>query len=182
MTKQQTRELFLQKRDAFDATCDVQDRLTSSLVKFLKSESGVWAGYRAMRSEADPKEAIECSSHLKWVYPRVDGEQLEFLEIGENSWKMNEWGVEEPLENNRVIEKSEINGYLVPGIAFHRSGHRVGYGKGYYDRELSKRTSKKVGVCYSVQIADQSFETSAHDIPVEYIATEEGILEVQRRD
>ncbi|MEG2597572.1 MAG: 5-formyltetrahydrofolate cyclo-ligase, partial [Oscillospiraceae bacterium] len=39
---------------------------------------------------------------------------------------------------------------VLPGLGFDLQGFRLGYGKGYYDRFLSKYTGKNIGVCYNV--------------------------------
>lgn len=50
----------------------------------------------------------------------------------------NKWGIPEPITTGlTLIEPSAIDLVLVPLLAFDRQGHRVGYGKGYYDRFLA---------------------------------------------
>ncbi len=68
---------------------------------------------------------------------------------------------------------------LVPLAAFDRSGHRIGYGKGHYDRAISAigagRALHLIGVAYSVQEVDcVPFEE--HDHPLDLIVTEAGVI------
>ncbi|MEI2385006.1 5-formyltetrahydrofolate cyclo-ligase [Breoghania sp. JC706] len=68
---------------------------------------------------------------------------------------------------------------LVPMAAFDRVGHRIGYGKGHYDRAIeaisARRTLRLIGVAYSVQeIETVPFED--HDRPLDTIVTEAELI------
>jgi 5-formyltetrahydrofolate cyclo-ligase len=64
---------------------------------------------------------------------------------------------------------------IVPMLAVDRRGFRVGYGKGYYDYFLSRMDTVTVGVCFGDEIVDW-VPNEAHDVPVQYIATENGVI------
>jgi len=64
---------------------------------------------------------------------------------------------------------------LVPGIAFRRDGHRIGYGGGYFDRFLADYQGISIGLAFEMQIRDD-WEPSPHDIPAKHIVTEHGII------
>ncbi|MBV9217772.1 MAG: 5-formyltetrahydrofolate cyclo-ligase, partial [Acidobacteria bacterium] len=49
----------------------------------------------------------------------------------------NKWGIREP-DGDQTAGPDEFDIVLVPLVAFDHVGHRVGYGKGYYDRFLAK--------------------------------------------
>jgi len=49
----------------------------------------------------------------------------------------NRWGIPEPLAPTHPIPATDVDLVLVPLLAFDMTGHRVGYGKGYYDRFLA---------------------------------------------
>ncbi|UII33510.1 5-formyltetrahydrofolate cyclo-ligase [Fulvivirga ulvae] len=58
----------------------------------------------------------------------------------------NKWGIPEPVEGE-AADIEEIDLVLVPLISFDKLGHRIGYGKGFYDRFLKKVPhAKKVGL------------------------------------
>ncbi len=60
---------------------------------------------------------------------------------------------------------------IVPGIAFDKSGGRLGYGKGYYDRFLENFSGISIGLCYNMLIEDM-LPLEEYDIRVDYIVTE----------
>lgn len=68
---------------------------------------------------------------------------------------------------------------IVPAIAFDKSGYRLGYGKGYYDRFLSKFNGISIGVSYDECIA-QKICADSFDIPVDYIITQSGVLSIKQ--
>lgn len=77
------------------------------------------------------------------------------------------WPVEAPLEL-----------VLTPGVAFDRSGNRLGFGKGYYDLFFATLpyTPTKIGLAYDFQIAPK-IPTERHDIKMNYIITPSEIIE-----
>jgi 5-formyltetrahydrofolate cyclo-ligase len=102
--------------------------------------------------------------NVETVVPRIDREknELESLSYGpDTELKHNRWQIGEPIHNDR-IEPAEIDMVLVPLICFDARGHRVGYGKGYYDRLLSRcrPDCKTIGLCMFPPIDEIS---DAHD-------------------
>ena len=69
---------------------------------------------------------------------------------------------------------------LVPALAFDKSGYRLGYGKGYYDRFIKKFIIISVGLCYNEFLSD-ALPVEEHDEAVDYIATESEIICLNRR-
>lgn len=62
---------------------------------------------------------------------------------------------------------------LVPGLVFDHHGHRIGRGKGYYDRWLARHPSVvRVGLCYDVQVHPGRLIPAAHDMPMHHLLTE----------
>ena len=59
---------------------------------------------------------------------------------------------------------------IIPGMAFDAEGHRLGRGKGYYDRFLAKLSPRtyKIGLCFSWQLVDY-MPTNEHDIPMDEV-------------
>ena len=67
---------------------------------------------------------------------------------------------------------------FVPGSVFDRSGNRMGYGKGYYDRFLAGRKDLyKIGICYDFQWQDK-ISCQKWDVPMDAIISEKGIKRI----
>ena len=64
---------------------------------------------------------------------------------------------------------------LVPGLAFTKNGHRLGRGKGCYDRFLSNYQGVAIGLCFEEQIVKNVFN-EAHDEQMNFIITEKNIF------
>ena len=71
----------------------------------------------------------------------------------------------------------EIDLLIVPGSVFGRNKHRIGYGKGYYDRFIEKTndTCTKVGICFSDNLID-AVPYSEFDKKLDIIITENEII------
>lgn len=90
-------------------------------------------------------------------------------------------GIREPGPEAPEIEPDAV---IVPLLAFDRAGGRLGYGGGFYDRTLAAlrlhKTVTAIGVAYAGQELPEVPE-EAHDQPLDAIATEQGVLMVNRR-
>lgn len=74
-------------------------------------------------------------------------------------------------------DKRQIEIALVPGVAFDRKGHRLGYGLGFYDRFLKTLPKKtvKIGLAYDFQLIER-LPIEIHDIPVDIVVTESKVV------
>ncbi len=93
------------------------------------------------------------------------------------------WHQDNPLEDagfgtlapGPSAGEAEPDFVLVPLLAFDRSGARLGYGQGHYDRTLadlrSRRAVETAGIAFSVQEID-AVPVEGHDVPLDWILTE----------
>ena len=79
------------------------------------------------------------------------------------------FGIMEPT-GELFTDYAAIDVAIIPGMAFDDEGHRLGRGKGYYDRFLAKLspTTYKIGLCFSWQRVDH-VPTDDHDIPMDEV-------------
>lgn len=64
---------------------------------------------------------------------------------------------------------------LVPGLAFDRSGNRLGYGRAYYDQFLAGTKALKIGLAFALQIVEE-VPVAPHDQRVDMIITEQEVI------
>ncbi len=88
-------------------------------------------------------------------------------------FKRGSFSVMEP-QSTDIADMAMTEVVLVPGIAFDKSGARVGFGKGCYDMLLERYNGVKIGVCYDFQICDE-IPADTHDVRMDYILTETGL-------
>lgn len=165
------------------------DSLVARLSDFLKNQSGIWAAFEPVGFEPDIRHAVVQSTHLTWVYPRVDGDTLKFYKVGSREDLIeNKWQILEPNPDRAVlVHVSELSGLLIPGLAFDETCSRLGRGRGFYDRALEEifnhhqnlKTSAplKIGVALERQVSVTALPVDPHDIVMDRVITESRILE-----
>ena len=111
------------------------------------------------------------------VIPKiVDDNRLEhFLLNDQTPLKNNRWGIPEPL-GGITINPKQIEVVFVPLLVFDQQGHRVGYGKGYYDRFLDQcsESTLKVGLTFFDPVTKID-DIETHDISLDFALTPERI-------
>ena len=92
------------------------------------------------------------------------------------------YGIREPLASAPVWtpQPNEKAVCLLPGILYGRDGHRIGYGKGYYDRYFSDKQVLKIGVTYSEFILPK-IPSGRFDLAADVLVSEKQILTVDAR-
>ena len=101
--------------------------------------------------------------------PKIYGDTMKFLYLDDLSKvEKNDMGIPEPIADEPVAEDKTAL-VLMPGLAFTKSGDRMGYGGGFYDRFLAEEPNHPtVALCYEFQIVD-SLPTEEYDIPVDMV-------------
>ena len=84
------------------------------------------------------------------------------------------YGMMEPDADCPVLDKAAIQTALIPGLAFDRSGGRLGRGGGYYDRWLADFRGFTVALCRAVQLLD-AVPLAGHDRRVDLVVTACGL-------
>ena len=91
-------------------------------------------------------------------------------------------GTQEPsLERRKKINPKSFDLVIVPGVAFDRQGGRIGHGKGYYDRFLEHSSAFRLALAFDFQLLE-TLPTELHDVPMNAILTESGIVQTNARE
>ena len=148
----------------------------------LIKNADIVLSYVSVRDEADTRMLLNflLDSGKSTAVPRCrENGEMDFFAINDiNSMALSPYGIPEPEYNEDLII-NDFNGAvcIVPGLAFDKNGKRIGYGAGYYDRYLENKGIVTAGLCYSELLFD-SVPSEAHDISVDYIITEKGLIEI----
>lgn len=129
--------------------------------------------YNSFGTEADTHLIIaELLSLGKKVFlPKVDGEDIVACEIADlEGLTVGSFGIGEPCGKPF---KGKIDVTVIPLLAVNEDGYRIGYGKGFYDRYLKGRKTKKIGLGYAFQI--ENFNADKWDQKLDCFVCEKGI-------
>lgn len=110
------------------------------------------------------------------VIPKVVGKQMKFFEHTPSHVLLeNTMGIREPDEHASEILLNTVDLCIVPGRAYMRSGYRVGWGGGFYDRALVEFSGATLSIAFAIQVVEV-FEVEAFDQPVDTIVTEDEVI------
>ncbi|MDR3672399.1 MAG: 5-formyltetrahydrofolate cyclo-ligase [Holophaga sp.] len=132
------------------------------------------ASFGPFGSEVDLRPLAQANPGLILFFPRVAGLDPPRLTWGPGPLEPGTWGLQEPATAPHALPPVQL--LLVPGLAFAADGHRLGYGKGFYDAVLAALPGEVavLGVGFELQRCDQ-LPVSPLDLPVQGLASEAGI-------
>jgi 5-formyltetrahydrofolate cyclo-ligase len=136
--------------------------------------------YSPIHQEVDTELIVRSAweSGKRVAFPVVVGHELVFREVQDiSSLQRGAFGILEPCPTGRIAMPEETDILVLPGIAFDLNGHRIGYGKGYYDKTLHRIEGhgKIVGLCYDFQLVDEILGES-HDVKMDLIITDKRVV------
>ena len=175
MYKNELRSLMRQRKRQFtqQQLCELSLPIIDHLRSLLSSANTIVA-YYSLDDEVDTHGLIdELLADGKTVYlPRVvsDDEMVLCRYTGADSLSKGAFCIMEPI-GELMPNDTHIDAVLVPGMAFDTEGHRLGRGKGYYDRFLTSLTRplpQLIGVCFDFQKVD-FVPTESFDVSVDVV-------------
>lgn len=178
MEKKELRKIMINKRNNMDKDeKENKDNIIKN--KLMKSDyykkSSMIFIYLAYGSEINTIEYVKefLKDGKRICIPRTNlrDKTMEAVEINSlENLKKDKYGILEPDESIEAIKKEDIDLIILPGVAFDKSGGRLGYGGGYYDKYLNSCPDNidKVSLCYDFQIVDKVPE-EVHDVKANYV-------------
>lgn len=128
--------------------------------------------FAALPDEPDTQLALaRWSVRRRVVLPRVEGDAMEFYDYRPGCLAPGAFGIAEP-QPDTICAASEIDVAICPGAAFTADGRRLGRGRGYYDRYLSRPDfgGFRVGVCYAHQLVEE-LPAEPHDVRMDAVVS-----------
>lgn len=141
------------------------EAIVAQLVSFFKKQQGVWTLFSPLKDEPNLVHLLQDCSHIQWVFPVVISKtEMVFKKLLDvNQWVTSAWGIDEPSDSAELVASQNIDGVIVPGLAFDRRGYRLGRGGGYYDRFLENFKGLKLGVTFSEALSMEALPSEPHD-------------------
>jgi 5-formyltetrahydrofolate cyclo-ligase len=142
--------------------------------------------YAPIHNEIDTELLLTAAvqSGKRVLYPVVCGHEMVFrcVERREELLK-GAFGILEPCPTGADHHADEADLIVVPGVAFDLTGHRIGYGKGFYDRFLHHPncSAHLVGLCHDFQVEEERIPFDPHDIPMEIIVSDKRIIRTRSK-
>ena len=157
--KARLREQTLALRDVFPAVMRAAAAETIAARPFpLRIERGmVVSGFSPMKTEINPIPLMRklADAGVQLALPAIAGRGKPLIMRAWNfgdAFKAGQWGIREPVAEAPEIAPDIL---IVPLAAFDRSGHRIGYGAGYYDMTINALRAKKpvtaIGIAFATQ-------------------------------
>jgi len=165
---------------------ELSERITRYLLGLSEfAAARTLLAYLSFGSEYDTAELVAAllTEGKRLALPRVDramrGLQLFHVTEIETQTTAGTWGIREPVaERCSPIGREEVSLVLVPGVAFTPRGDRLGYGGGYYDRLLRDWPNRPpaIAAAFALQVV-QDLPTSPNDVRIDFVVTEDGVLQ-----
>ena len=186
--KDEVRRLYRRHRQALDR--DYRRTASRAIVERLMAwnvlrQAGLAMTYLSFGDEVDTfplvRRLFTAGKSVAVPYIHQGTTNLIAARIGdlEHDLQTGPLGILEPTPDHlRPLDPKAVEVHVVPGIAFDEMGFRIGYGKGYYDRFLLRRSPKSVtvGAAFDVQVTER-VPHDLWDIPLDFIATESQLID-----
>ena len=178
MDKQSIRTAMRKKRKNL-SLADKQGKdflILEHLKEIVVSETHIGV-FLSFQDEIDTFPIVEYlfENGIKVSSSKIEENNLVFYQLSSPAAiETGVYGIPIPQSNVKTIAQ-EMGILLMPLLAFSKGKHRIGYGKGYYDRYLKDYKGLKVGLAYDFQYLP-FFETNQYDIPLDIIVTESKIV------
>lgn len=183
-TKAKIREILLKKRKSLPKK-EVEEKSKKILLKLVSlkeyKEAKTILFYHPIDNEVNPTALIkkELKNSKKTVaLLRICGKtnRMHIHKITDlKDLKTGKFSIKEPQAHHPVIARRDLDILIIPGIAFDKSGNRIGYGLGYFDKLLKSLKCTNIALAYDFQIVE-NVPVEKHDQKVDIVITEKTII------
>ena len=182
--KEALRKFLINRRSELGPSIDFQSNILNNIKPLIEEIENEYIGtYISFRDELDTKKLNQylLERELNLALPAIDFQtkEINFFMYNKNTELIeNKFSILEPKNKDKVIFPKII---LIPLLGYSKSGFRLGYGGGYYDKYLSKNgigEVKKIGIAFSFQEVEE-IPVEDHDERLDWILTEKHLYKVQ---
>ena len=182
--KKALRKFLTNRRSELGPSIDFQNNIINNVKPLIEKTKNEFIGtYISFRDELDTKKLNQylLERELNLALPVIDFKTKEinfFIYQKDTELIKNKFSILEPKNKGKVIFPKII---FIPLLGYSKSGFRLGYGGGYYDKYLSRNgigEVKKIGIAYSFQEVKE-IPIEDHDERLDWILTEKHLYKVQ---
>lgn len=173
MKKEFLRKKYKEKRD------NIKNKVTKDNLIYQKVinnkdilSSKTLLIYISINSEVDTIKIINYFLNTKNIaVPKIIDNNMYFCYVTNlNDLTPGKYNIPEPTNENIVTDFDNAI-CIVPGICYDKENYRIGYGKGYYDRFLSKNKIKTIGLCYK-ECMIEKIDNDKYDYKIDEVITD----------
>lgn len=175
MTKKELRKSIRELKSHYspEQLVEISKGITTAIGNYIIKKDGLNTIllYHSMPDEVHTHTLINTlvSNGITVLLPTIVGNELELHQYISPNCCHTE-STYSIVESNGPLftEYHNIDLAIIPGIAFTKKGHRLGRGKGFYDRLLPKLNCPLLGLAFPFQIVD-SIPSDEHDVMMNYV-------------
>ncbi len=173
MKKEFLRKKYKEKRD------NIKNKVTKDNLIYQKVinnkdilSSKTLLIYISINSEIDTIKIINYFLNTKNIaVPKIIDNNMFFCYVTNlNDLTPGKYNIPEPTNEN-IVTDFDNSICIVPGICYDKENYRIGYGKGYYDRFLSKNKIKTIGLCYK-ECMIEKIDNDKYDYKIDEVITD----------
>jgi 5-formyltetrahydrofolate cyclo-ligase len=186
LVKAQLRSAMIARRDALapELRSAAAEAIAVQPFPIPLAQGAIVSGFMPMKSEINPLPLMKklAAAGVRLALPVIAGRGNPLLM---RAWSVGEplnagvWGIREPTPQAAEVAPDVL---LVPLLAFDRTGHRLGYGGGYYDLTIGQlrghKTVVAIGLAYAAQEVAQ-VPATPRDAPLDLVLTESDVIDLR---
>jgi 5-formyltetrahydrofolate cyclo-ligase len=184
--KAELRRAAIARRDAFSAEArqNAAEAIAARTFPLAVAPRTIVSGFMPLKSEISPLPLMQklAASGARLALPVIAGRGKPLIM---RSWNFGDeldrgqWNIREPKPEAAEVEPDIL---LVPLLAFDRSGHRIGYGAGYYDMTITGLRARKPIVTVGLGFAAQevpAVPATPRDARLDFVLTEREVIDLR---
>ena len=184
--KAELRRTAVARRDAMSAEtrAAAAEAIAARAFPVAARPGTIVSGFMPLKSEINPLPLMQAlaGQGARLALPVIAGRGKPLVM---RSWKFDEpldrgqWGIREPKADAAEVEPDIL---LVPLLVFDRTGHRIGYGAGYYDLTIAALRGRKPIVAIGLAFAAQEVSAvpaTPHDARLDLVLTEREVIDLR---
>ena len=181
--KQLLRKFLINRRLELKPVFEAKNNIHIHIQPLLNHIGNEFLGtFISIRDELDTNKLNQylLKQNINLALPVVDfnNQEIDFFLYDKNTKLVkNKYSILEPESKKKILFPKII---LVPLLGYSMNGYRLGYGGGYYDKYISRRSNndiQKIGIAFSFQEVDK-IPTEEHDERLDWILNEKHLYKV----